>query len=41
MNKKVIIVVVMIVVLALITLAIIYAPSIAEVVLRMHSIPQH
>jgi len=41
MNKKVTILIVVIAVLALVTLAVIYAPSLTEAMLRMHSIPQH
>jgi hypothetical protein len=41
MNKKVITLVVVIVVLALVALAVIYAPSIMETLLSFHRIPQH
>jgi hypothetical protein len=42
MNQKIIITsIIVIVVLALVALAVIYAPSITEIMLRMHSIPQH
>lgn len=41
MNKKVTILIVVIVILALAALAVIYAPSLTEIMLRMHSIPQH
>lgn len=41
MNKKVGIIIIMIVVVALIVLAVIYAPNLIEIFLRMHSIPQH
>jgi len=41
MNKKVTVLLIMIVVLALVTLAVIYSPSLIELMLRMHSIPQH
>ena len=41
MNNKVITLIVVIVVLALVALAVIYAPSLTEAMLRMHSIPQH
>jgi uncharacterized protein YybS (DUF2232 family) len=41
MNKKVTVLLVMIAVLALVTLAVIYYPSLIELMLRMHSIPQH
>jgi CHASE3 domain sensor protein len=42
MNKKVITSIVVIVLLALVALAVVYyAPSITEIMLRMHTIPQH
>lgn len=41
MNKKIPIVIAVIVLLALVVLAVIYAPNLVEVMLRMHSIPQH
>lgn len=41
MNKKVTILIIVIVVLVLVALAVIYAPSLTEAMLRMHSIPQH
>ena len=41
MNKKVIIIIVVIFVVVLVALAVIYAPSLAEIMLRMHRIPQH
>jgi hypothetical protein len=40
-NKKVITVIVVILVVAFVTLAIMYAPNVMEVILRMHRIPQH
>jgi hypothetical protein len=41
MNKRVITLIVVIVVLGLVAWAVIYAPSLTEMMLRMHSIPQH
>lgn len=41
MNKKVAILIVVVVAVALVMLAVIYAPSLTEAMLRMHSIPQH
>ena len=41
MNKKVITIIVVVVVVALCALAVIYAPSIMETMLRFHRIPQH
>ena len=41
MYKKVITLIIVIVVLALCALAVIYAPSIMEIMLRFHRIPQH
>jgi len=41
MNRRVITIVGVIVVVALVALAVIYAPSIMEAVLRMHLIPRH
>jgi len=41
MNKKVITLIVVIVVLALVILAVLYAPSIMETLLRFHKIPRH
>lgn len=41
MNKKVITLTVVIVVVALVALAVIYAPNMMEAILRMHRIPQH
>lgn len=41
MNKKVTILIAVIAVLALIALAVVYAPSLTEIMLQMHSIPQH
>jgi len=41
MNRKVIILIIVIVVLALVTLAVIYVPSIIETLTRFHRIPQH
>jgi len=41
MNRKVTTLIVVIIVLALVALAVIYAPSIAEIMLRSHRIPQH
>ena len=41
MNKKVITIIVVIGVVALVALAVIYAPNLMEAILRMHRIPQH
>jgi hypothetical protein len=41
MNRKVITIIIVIGVMALCALAMIYAPSIMEIVLRFHGIPQH
>lgn len=41
MNKKAITIIIVIVVVALVTLALIYAPNMLEAILRMHRIPQH
>lgn len=41
MNKKVITIIIVIALVALVTLAVIYAPNMLEAVLRMHRIPQH
>ncbi len=41
MNKKVITLIVVIAVVALVTLAVIYAPNLMEAMLRFHRIPQH
>ena len=41
MNKKVITIIIVIGVMALCTLAVIYAPSLMEIMLRFHRIPQH
>ena len=41
MNKKVVTVIVVIVVVAMCTLAVIYAPTMMEFMLRFHKIPQH
>ena len=41
MNKKVITSIVVIVVVALVALAVIYAPGVMETLLRSHRIPQH
>ena len=41
MNKKVITIFVVIIVVALVALAVIYAPNMIEVMLRFHKIPQH
>ncbi|MEO7838371.1 MAG: hypothetical protein ABIU06_03395 [Anaerolineales bacterium] len=41
MNKKAITIIIVIVVVALVTLALIYAPNMLEAILRMHKIPQH
>jgi len=40
-NQKVTIIIVVIVGLALIVLAAVYAPSLGEIMRRLHSIPQH
>lgn len=40
-NQKVTIVIVVIIGLALVVLAAVYAPSLGEIMQRMHSIPQH
>lgn len=41
MNKKVITLTVVIVVVALVALAVIYAPNMMEAILHMHRIPHH
>jgi hypothetical protein len=41
MNKKVITIVMVVALLALCALGVVYAPTIMEFVLRMHTIPQH
>jgi hypothetical protein len=41
MNKKVITIIAVVVVAALVILAVIYAPSLMEFMLRMHQIPPH
>ena len=42
MNKKVVTLIIVIVIVALVTLAVIYAPNIMEAVLRFHNTrPQH
>jgi len=41
MNRKVITIFVVIIVVALVALAVIYAPNMIEVMLRFHKIPQH
>jgi hypothetical protein len=41
MNKKVSILIIVVVMVALVTLAIIYAPNMLEAMLRFHRIPQH
>ncbi len=41
MNRKVITLIVVFVVVALVALAVIYAPNIMETMLRFHRIPQH
>ena len=41
MNKKVITIFVVIIVVALVALAVIYAPNMMETLLRFHRIPQH
>jgi hypothetical protein len=42
MNKKVITLIIVIIIVALVTLAVIYAPNIMEAVLRFHNTrPQH
>jgi hypothetical protein len=41
MNKRVITIIVVVGVVALCVLAVIYAPTIMEFVLRFHRIPQH
>jgi hypothetical protein len=41
MNRKVITLIVVFVVVALVALAVIYAPNIVETMLRFHRIPQH
>jgi len=41
MNKNVIIVIIVIIGLALVVLAAVYAPSLGEIMQRLHSIPQH
>jgi hypothetical protein len=41
MNRKVIAVIAVILVVGLVTLAVLYAPSMLEAILRMHRIPQH
>jgi hypothetical protein len=41
MNRKVVAVIAVIIAVALVTLAVIYAPNMLEAILRMHRIPQH
>ena len=41
MNKKVITIILVTIVVALVALAVIYAPNIMEFILRFHRIPQH
>jgi len=41
MNRRVITIIVVVIVVVLVTLAMIYAPSLMELMLRMHKIPQH
>ena len=41
MNKKVITIIAVVTVVVLCVLAVIYAPTIMEFVLRFHTIPQH
>ena len=41
MNKKVITLIVVLVVVGLVALAVAYSPSLTELILRIHPIPQH
>ncbi len=41
MNRKVITIIIVIIAVALIAVAVIYAPNMLQAMLRMHKIPQH
>ena len=41
MKKKVVVWIVVVVVVLMVALAVIYTPNLVELMLRMHSIPQH
>jgi hypothetical protein len=41
MKKKVVVWIVVVVVILMVALAVIYTPNLVELMLRMHSIPQH
>ncbi len=41
MNKRVVTIIIVIAVVALCALAVIYAPNLAEIISRIHTIPKH